>query len=239
MHGSVKTGLLFLGDRQLLLRRGVELALAVLAAIMALGLISQIRYSHPASPAHVEPAAPSTYQDAARWSGNIVQHHLFGESAAASAKAAQAAADNLSLTGIIYSTDPNDSRAILQANDTTLVVAPGAELADGGKIASIGVDRIAIERNGITEEIVLQIDSADLSSDSGFASVDRNGELDGDPSGQSLADSSNAATPPSAPMTQVFHASAVPLSAIRGKGAQERFKTLLPPVLSAKKAKKP
>jgi hypothetical protein len=180
----------------------------------------------------------SASQDAARWAGNIAQHHLFGESAG-SAKITPAAGDTLSLTGIIYSTDPDDSRAMLQANGETLVVAPGAELADGGKVASIGVDRIEIERDGAMEELVLQVDSADISSDPSFASVDRNSGSDEDPSSDVLADSSNAAVPPSAPMNQIFHAGAVPLSAIRGKGASERFKMLLPPVLPAKKAKKP
>jgi hypothetical protein len=237
MVGSVKHGLLLLGDRRVWLRRGVELVLAISAGVMALEFISQMRQSHPALPPYMGSASPATSQGTARWAADIAQHHLFGEPAG-SVKIAQTTGGALSLTGIIYSTNPDDSRAMLQADGTTLVVASGTLLPDGGKVASIGVDRIDIERGGTTEELVLKIDAADFSSDPSFASLDRNSDLDEDPSGQTLSASSNAATP-SAPITQVFHASAVPLSAIRGKGAKERFKTLLPPVLPAKKANKP
>jgi hypothetical protein len=239
MLGAVKNKLLLLEDRQVWLRRSVELALAVSAGFIALGLISLIRQNHPAPPSYMESAAPSAYRDVARRAGEIAQHHLFGESAE-SVKIAQTADDTLSLTGIIYSTNPDDSRAMLQAGDTTLVVASGTQLPDGGKVTSIGVDRIDIDRDGTTEELVLKIEAADIGGGAALMALndgDGGGDMSGDP--QAQADSARHAVSSSAPMTQIYHAAAVPLSAIRGKEAAERFKLLRPPVLPARKAKKP
>jgi len=104
-------------------------------------------------------SAPNT--GPAPWHPNvqlIVNEHLFGSAAPDEAQATRAVATNtsLQLTGLIAANDPQGGLAILgETTVNTKLFAVGEAIPGGGRLRSVYVDYVVIERDGRLEQLRL------------------------------------------------------------------------------------
>jgi general secretion pathway protein C len=151
--------------------RPVRLLVAAACVVATLGLaweaarITWLLWPAPESvtppprPLALDAAAPGA---SAIDPGRIVSAHLFGRAEAGAVEALAVPANvptttlDLTLQGILYNTDPSQSRAIIQpGNRATEVLAVGAEVAGGATVEAIHPDRVILLRQGRHEALRL------------------------------------------------------------------------------------
>jgi Type II secretion system protein C len=152
-----------LDSRRRLLPIAAALALAAIAALIGRVLVADIRA--PSVDAALRdapaPAAPSPQLNGTLHAANIAGAHLFGVPAVATQAVPVAAAPDLSLAGILYSTSPDDSRAIVVVGGQTIVGGRGSRLPNGDLITAVAADRILVDQGRNIVSVLLDIKKAD------------------------------------------------------------------------------
>jgi type II secretory pathway component PulC len=177
-------------------------------------------------------------QDTSFHAANVANAHLFGTPAVATQAVPVAAAPDLSLAGILYSTSPDESRAIVEVGGQTVVGGRGTRLPNGDLITAVAADRILVDQGRNIVSVLLDIKKADTNAFFQKIAVDGAG-----PNGV-LANYAPMSAPPDemdqvqkpVPLTadnaaphSIVHGQFVSLSAIRGGAAASHFSQLSPP----------
>jgi hypothetical protein len=188
------------------------------------------------STARISPARPRAVLIA-----DIQDAHIFGDADASPATAPVVTSDGaVTVTGIIYSTEEQDSVALLSVAGNAVVSHVGTQLTTGQTITGIQSDRVLLRgRNGMTS-LLLDIKQADLDqriSPGQFAVVSGADGNDGMPM------ASASFLPPSIQnglAVPVAHVTLVPthyvgLKSLRGRNAADRVANLDAPVIPSGK----
>jgi|HubBroStandDraft_5_1064220.scaffolds.fasta_scaffold120324_1 hypothetical protein len=184
--------------------------------------------------ARVSPARPRAVLIA-----DIQDAHIFGDADASPATAPVVTSDgSVTVTGIIYSTEEQDSVALLSVAGNAVVSHVGTQLATGQTVTGIQSDRVVLRgRDGLTS-LLLDIKQADLDqrmSPSQFAVVSG---TDGNSGIPMMPSAFLAPSTQGAPTAPVAHVTLVPthyvaLKSLRGRSAAARVANLDAPVISS------
>lgn len=148
------------------LRHTAEACLAVALAVTLWSLVRPwlpIKLARAASQNPVVTSRLNSVRRAQRSDiDNLLRAHLFGVAGQTAAPVATDLA--IQVKGIVYSTETDQSLAILNLNGTTLVVHNGTVLPDGGTIVAVEQDQVRISRNGRVESLMLDLKKAALNA---------------------------------------------------------------------------
>lgn len=149
------------------LRHGIEGTLSVLIVLVLVpSLEHHTRTSVP--PVVQHSIASPTLTDR----GNaIVAAHLFGQ-AATLTSVSVVAASSITVDGIVYSTQADDSEAVLTLNAKTDIYKVGASLPDGEKVVAIDPGDVQIVANGASRRLAIsKYGSADSEGPAAYAAM--------------------------------------------------------------------
>lgn len=205
-------------------------ALLATAAILTWQLLSPLIRA-PVTQADPQPAMARVSPDRPRTVliADIQNAHLFGDaSVKPAAMLITTGNGSVSVTGIVYSTDTEDSVALLSIAGTAIVSHVGTQLATGQIVAGILPDRVELRGSDGMTSLLLDIKQADPNqriSPGQFAAVSGTGDSSGVPMVPAALQASVAQNFPAMPTVRVTEVPThfVPLQSIRGRSAAERF----------------
>ncbi|MGH7241303.1 MAG: type II secretion system protein N [Candidatus Saccharimonadales bacterium] len=151
------------------LRHGIEGALGVLIILL---LASYWRPQTHAAAAIVPPAsAKNTVVAPADMANTIVTAHLFGQ-APARTPALSSTTQSITVDGIVYAPQPQDSVALLTLDGKADLYKVGELLTDGEKIIAIDASDVQLAANGVIRRVALaQYGSADSVGPAAYAAL--------------------------------------------------------------------
>lgn len=149
------------------LRHGTEGALSVLIVLVLVSSLEpHTRTSVPATVWHSSSSPTLTDSGDA-----IVAAHLFGQ-AATSTSVSVVAASSITVDGIVYSTQADDSQAVLTLNAKTDIYKVGASLPDGEKVVAIDPSDVQLVANGASRRLAIsKYGSADSEGPAAYAAM--------------------------------------------------------------------
>ena len=101
----------------------------------------------------------------------IVAAHLFGQAPTLTSVSA-VAASSITVDGIVYSTQAEDSEAVLTLNAKTDIYKVGASLPDGEKVVAIDAGDVQLVANGTTRVLAMsKYGSADSEGPAAYAAL--------------------------------------------------------------------
>lgn len=149
------------------LRHGVEGALGLLTALLLASIWLARTHLNTATSHVVAPTTVSTPDLA----NTIVAAHLFGQ-AVAHTSAPALTAQSISVNGIVYSTQADDSQAVLTVNGKTDLYKVGASLSDGEKLVAIDPGDIQLAVNGASRSLAIsKYGNADSEGPAAYAAL--------------------------------------------------------------------
>lgn len=225
--------------RDQLARHGATLLLLAALILVGRSLMASIRAPKLAASQDSAPGFIASPQvGSAVHAANIANVHLFGAPSVATQAAPVALASDMSLTGILYSTSPEESRAIVVVGSDYVVGGKGTRLPNGGVIIGVAQDRILVNQGRNVVSVLLDIKKADpnaLFPKVAVNGVGANGALANYAPMSGPADGADS-IPKMAPVSnvdamshQIVHGDFLPLSAIRGSKAASHFAQMPPP----------
>jgi hypothetical protein len=160
----------------------------------------------------------------------IEQAHLFGQATVTgNIGGPVVSVESLSVEGILYADDANDSVAMLSANGQTLLVRVGTDLPTGGKVTAISPDSVEVTGPDGISDLPLDIRQADTGQR--IASL----RLDGASQAEAaIAGSEPPQLPVQSPGEPAVHVTLMPthfqsLGALRGRKTPDHFGAIKPP----------
>lgn len=169
---------------------------------------------------------------------SLPREHLFGMASPTSIAAAVDPA--IQVSGIAYSSDADQSVAILSLNGITAVARKGTVLPDGSIVLAVASDRVTVGRNGQVEDLMLDLKKAALNAHftpTEFASGSvASGSSSNVTPDLNRPEETPGAAPAAFPSTPVARAPELvmphfeSLQQLRGNRQMQRFQKLKPPV---------
>lgn len=151
------------------LRHGIEGALSVLIVLLLVSSLEpHTRTSVPTVVWHSSASASPTLTDRG---DAIVAAHLFGQAPTLTSMSV-VAASSITVDGIVYSTQADDSQVVLTLNTKTDIYKVGASLPDGEKVVAIDPDDVQLVANGASRRLAIsKYGSADSEGPAAYAAL--------------------------------------------------------------------
>jgi type II secretory pathway component PulC len=167
------------------IRRVIEISLCVAIAVVSWSLVvpwlPHEWGQHTAKNQVVPTPYAASKPDSQALAALIAHDHLFGvipPEAATNAPAPVASTPEFQLNGIVYSSDPSESVALLDQGGVGVIVHNGMQLSDGQRVVSIEPDRVVVDRQGARVSVLLNLKIADINAHFSPAQFADSGESD-------------------------------------------------------------
>lgn len=153
------------------IRHAVEVTLCVAIVLISWQLaapwLPHTWGQHAAKDPVIAPNVPSKPTDSQTLAATIVNYHLFGTTPHATPNDVAipvASTPGFQLIGIIYSSDPSESVALLDQGGVGVIALNGMSLSNGARVVSIQSDHVVIDHQGIRESVLLNMKKADINA---------------------------------------------------------------------------
>ena len=146
----------------ILIRGAVIIALCGCAGLLSWQLLSPLLHHAPVESQRAETSFQSSAAvPRAALVARIQERHLFGDSTPAAEAPVLASSGSVSVIGIVYSSEAQESVALLSVAGNTVVSHVGTQLPTGQTVAGIQADRVQLSGGTGTVNLLLDIPKAD------------------------------------------------------------------------------